>query len=480
MNVPRPSPRPTNPKARRAPRPKPPKSPRIPWGWLEWLVISQTLLPALLFLPGVAGIRTPIRAAAYLAAPFAWLMLAMKGRASALPDTFPARNWLIFSAGWLALSIAHPNGYSIPAAAGQAALYIAVMTPAFWAAMALTSSKQISRVMTILFVCNALSSVVGVGQVYRPNIFNPPDIPMLRNKYQGTDIMYKAADGTMIMRPCGLTDTPGAVSPHGAAAALLGLCLALRPGPIWRRAIYLGLGFIGVAAIYYTYTRFPLVMLVICFITMIALFIYQRDFGKATMLAVGGTSLIGGAFLWALRSVGAGVFDRFAALVQNNPADYYYNSRGGYIQEAFDKTIWEYPLGYGMGWWGQINLIFNDPNRISPVWVEVMIPAWIVDGGIPLFIGYSGAIVLAMLDTLRIALRSPDRDVAYWGVVIFAFNMSTVATSFSYITYLSPLGVQFWLLAAMIHAADARARLEKSGSAPARPARGRFGFARPA
>ena len=107
-----------------------------------------------------------------------------------------------------------------------------------------------------------------------------------------------------------------------------------------------------------------------------------------------------------------------------------------------------------------------------------MIPAWIIDGGIPLLVGYCGAIGLAMFDTLRIALKSPDRDVAYWGVVIFAFNMSQVATCFSYITFLSPLGVQFWLLAAMIHAADARARLEMSGPAPARGARGRFGFAR--
>ena len=478
MNVPRPSPRPIKPGARPNARAKPPKPPRIPWGWLEWLVISQTLLPALLFLPGVAVIRTPLRAAAYLAAPLAWLALSQSGKARALADTFPAKNWLVFSSGWLILSIAHPNGYSIPAAAGQAALYIAVMAPAFWAAMALSNSKQISRVMTILFVCNALSSVVGVGQVYRPNTFNPPDIPMMRNKYAGTNMFYKAADGTEIMRPCGLTDTPGAVSAHGAAAALLGLCLALRPGALWKRAIYVFLGFIGVAAIYYTYTRFPLVMLVICFVTMTILFIYQRDFQKASLLSIGGSSLIGGAFLWAMRSVGGGVFDRFAALVVNNPADYYYNSRGGFVQEAFEKTIWEYPLGYGMGWWGQINLIFYKPNVLNPIWVEVMIPAWIIDGGIPLLVGYCGAIGLAMFDTLRIALKSPDRDVAYWGVVIFAFNMSQVATCFSYITFLSPLGVQFWLLAAMIHAADARARLEMSGPAPARGARGRFGFAR--
>ena len=37
------------------------------------------------------------------------------------------------------------------------------------------------------------------------------------------------ADGRKFLRPCGLTDTPGGASGAGSTAAVLGLCLALRP-----------------------------------------------------------------------------------------------------------------------------------------------------------------------------------------------------------------------------------------------------------
>jgi len=47
----------------------------IPWGFAEVFIISQTALPALLFLPGSQAFRLPIRTAAFmisLAAFFWW------------------------------------------------------------------------------------------------------------------------------------------------------------------------------------------------------------------------------------------------------------------------------------------------------------------------------------------------------------------------------------------------------------------------
>jgi hypothetical protein len=52
-----------------------------------------------------------------------------------------------------------------------------VFSPAFWAASALKSSKQLGRLMTIMLICNGLSALVGLGQVFRPQTFNPPFIP---------------------------------------------------------------------------------------------------------------------------------------------------------------------------------------------------------------------------------------------------------------------------------------------------------------
>ena len=47
---------------------------RIPWGFAEFFIISQTALPALLFLPGTQAFRLPIRFAAFAIslAAFAW------------------------------------------------------------------------------------------------------------------------------------------------------------------------------------------------------------------------------------------------------------------------------------------------------------------------------------------------------------------------------------------------------------------------
>src|SRR3954471_11884236 len=162
---------------------RPARGPR--WGWLEVFVLSQTFLPALLFVPGLSAVRTPLRIAAYAIAPVAWFFVAWRGRRAAAADSFPARPWLLVATAWLALSVLHPNSYTIVAAAAQAALYIAVLAPAFWAPAALASPRQPGRLMALLFLCNALSSLVGVAQVFRPETFNPPVIPALNNIFQG-------------------------------------------------------------------------------------------------------------------------------------------------------------------------------------------------------------------------------------------------------------------------------------------------------
>ncbi len=101
-----------------------------------------------------------------------------------------------------------------------------------------------------------------------------------------------------------------------------------------------------------------------------------------------------------------------------------------------------------------IHAIFGNREIASPIWVEVMWPAWIIDGGFPLLIAYLGAIAAAMFDSLRIARRSKDPDLRFWGAVVVASNLSALATTFSFITFLTPMGMQFWLLAGMLHAAD--------------------------
>lgn len=468
---PRPNPSQNPPPRRRPARPKA-AGPMPGWGWLEWFAASQTFFPALLFIPGITPVRTATRVAAYVVALVAWAGVASRDKRA---DKFPAKMWLLACILWLTASLAHPNNYSIKTAVGQVLLYVAVMSPAFWAGEALNNPRQIRRVMAVLFLCNAASATIGLGQVFYPNRLNPPDIPALRGIYQGEDLMFETTDGRRILRPCGLTDTPGAASSAGAAAALIGLCFAIRPGPLWRRLACLGLAFVGVAVIYYTQVRTLIVMLTLCVAVLAALLIYQRNLRSAVTLLGGGTAVIVGSLYWVARTMGSRVFERFGTLLSSNPASLYQSSRGAYVTHSLTTVLIENPLGYGLGWWGMVYASFGDPRRVSPVWVEVMIPAWIVDGGLPLLLAYGGAIVVAMADSLRIALTCRDKELGFWAAVVVAQNLSLVANCFGFVTFLTPFGLQFWLLAAALHAADAQTRAAARPGGPAaaapRPAR---------
>ena len=430
-----------------------PARPMPRWGWLEWFVVGQTALPALMFIPGLASVRTPARIAAFGVALVAWAAIAGRGRRAV--DRFPARPWLVAVVGWLALEILHPDGNSMLARVGHVALYVAILSPAFWAGRALTDGRQVGRLIKILFACNALGAAVGLGQVFRPETFNPPVIPSVLKAGIDRigDVSYLDAAGRRIYRPCGLTDQVGSAAAAGMTAALLGLGLALgRVRWPWR-PIGLGAAFVGVAVIYYSQVRMTLVMLAAGLALLTLVFLLQRDWRRAVLLGLGGAGLILGGFAWVAATSGADVTKRFAALVAEEPGQVYFNSRGMFVRSALDDQLWRMPLGAGLGRWGQIEEYFGD-GKTEGIWVEVMIPAWVVDGGLPLLILYPLAIAMAMLDSARIALRSRDRELRYWAAVILAMNFGVIATCFSYVAFLSPFGLPFWLFSAALHAAD--------------------------
>ena len=63
-----------------------------------------------------------------------------------------------------------------------------------------------------------------------------------------------------------------------------------------------------------------------------------------------------------------------------------------------------------------------------------------------------------MVDSVRIALTSKDRDLGFWAAVVVASNLSILASCLSFVTFAAPIGIQFWLLSAALHAADVRSR----------------------
>jgi hypothetical protein len=328
--------------------------------------------------------------------------------------------------------------------------------------------------MVVLFLCNGVAALVGLGQVFRPATFNPPVIPSVTDVSEDTlsalALTYTDDHGNKIIRPCGLSDSPGGASGPGGVAVLVGLACALRPIGLLRRLICVALAFAGMAVIYYSQVRMILVMLVICLAVLTATFALQKNFGYATVLGGLGAAMIVGAFSWVAATSGLSVVSRFLGLTTTSFRESYEGSgRAGFVLNAFRVLMWDGPLGQGLGRWGTVYQVFGG-NPGKGIWVEVMIPAWIVDGGIPLLVLYGLAIALAMASTFRVALRSRDRDLRFWAAVVFASNLSVIATCLSYVTFITTIGMQFWFLAAIIHAADYRVRQAAARSGRAAPA----------
>src|SRR4051794_8978812 len=93
------------------PRPLPaaparPSVPRVvPWGWLEWFLIAQTFIPALLFLPGIGQVRVVIRVATFGVALMAWWSIYQSGKTRAGARSFASGKWLKVASGWLLLLV---------------------------------------------------------------------------------------------------------------------------------------------------------------------------------------------------------------------------------------------------------------------------------------------------------------------------------------------------------------------------------------
>lgn len=452
------------PARRRPPAPKTLPAKAAPWGWLEWFLITQSLIPALLFIPGVSVLRLFTRVAAFMVALVAWLAIWLRGRRYPQDRPFPATPWLFLCVAWLGASLFHPGTNSLASGAAQAAMYLTVLSPVFWVSSTVSSSQQISRIMKITFFFCALNSFVGIGQIYYPTVFNPPYIPAIDdgNDFSISGMTYNAADGRRIIRPCGLSDNPGQASGAGAVACLIGLCMAAQPIKWWKRILCVGVSLAGMVVIYFCQVRAAMVMEFICVFGLIVLFSVRGYYRQAGLLATGTVVLVIAAAVWAVSAVGDVGTKRFWTLIEDKPADLY-QSRGAFVVETFDKLIWESPLGCGLGRWGQAYGYFGDRSSgyggsNGMLWVEVQVPGWVIDGGIPLLVCYAVAIGMAMWSSLQTVLTTRNKELAYWGAVVCTMNLSIVAAAFSACPFVAPSGMGFWVIAVALHAADQRSR----------------------
>jgi hypothetical protein len=368
--------------------------------------------------------------------------------------------------GYIVLMIVHPLTTSVRGGVAQLALYVAVISPVFWAPALVRTPIRLRRIMALLLVCNGINSLVGVLQVYDPARWLPDEFSRIVTQSQlGLGpVSYRGINGEIIVRPPGLFDTPGAVAGPGAYAALLGLVFAATRFKAWQRAASLGLAFAGLAAIYLSQVRISIVVAAGMMIVYAAVLLVQKRFSTATLFGATSGLTLAGAFLFAVVLAGAEVSSRFATLFQDDPLTVYYVARGGQLSYALNDTIVEFPFGAGLARWGMSAAYFGHPTLDTPsMWAEIQLVGWIIDGGVLLMLLYCGALVVAALAELRVATQAPDTRVAACGAAVFAANLAPIALIFTFTPFVTQVGVQYWFLAGALHGVMQASR----GSAPA-------------
>jgi hypothetical protein len=441
----------------------------LSWNFAEWFVLSQTLLPALLYLPGSQVFRIEIRMAAYgisLGALFYTWFSRKKGAAFA---SHPAVPCLVVTIGYLCLMLLHPQTNSVVAGSAQIALYLSIMAPVFWAPSFVKSPERLRRVLWLMLVCNGINAFFGVMQVRDPGTWMPRDFSAVTEGSEfGLDaVSFRGPNGETIVRPPGLGDAPGAVSGPAALALFLGLVFTVEKGKWWQRILGGVFAILGAAALFFSEVRSLFLISIGILIVYLLLQVFQGRYRQALLLTGIAITVIVVAFLRSSSMGGEGVVDRIATIFEDDPVTFYQKNRGGQVVDSFSEILPEYPLGAGLGRWGMINLYFGSRSSTAPppIWVEIQIPAWIVDGGVPLLILYSLALWITFSHQVRVVFRGRDPKVQVLATIILATNVGVACLCLSYPVFVSPLGAQFWFLSGALYGV-ARGTAPVAGRSP--------------
>lgn len=448
----------------RSSAPAPARTAAAPWGFPEFFVISQTAIPALLYLPGTQPFRLYIRVASFAISFATLIWWAAAAHRPSRPHR--AQPWILASMAYIALMFCHPLTASAYVGTAQFVLYLSVIAPMLWAGTFVRSTEHLARLMALLLICNGANAVVGVLQVYDPSRWMPPEMSRMISEslYGLGTVTYRGPDGRMIVRPPGLFDTPGAVAGPGMYAALLGLVFASSAIAWWKRAAALGASFAGIAAIYLSQVRVSLVVSLLMFLSYVVVLIAQGRKARATLFGGAAALIVVTTFGFAIVLGGESIAERTFTLFAQDPVALYAGSRGGQLTYTFGELLQNFPLGAGLGRWGMIAVYFGAgaPPDAQPLWVEIQVAGWAVDGGIVLLILSIAALVVTLGTEAQIARHDRDAQLRACAAVVLAANLGTAALIFTFTPFVTQIGLQFWFLAGALHGVAAARPVARS------------------
>jgi hypothetical protein len=447
----------------RRPEPSPPPAPaprrtfRDVYPLVELFLVAQFLWGALLFVPGGQAYRSVIRALPYVSSValivpyFTQRMPGVKHPGSA--------SFIVAALGLLVVNLLHPTTQT-SAGLAQCVLQLAVAAPVFWAWKAVPDERRLLKAVRLVFLFSAFSASLGILQVYFPDRFMPPQFSALGlqlNEAWVDSLTYEGADGRLIVRPPGLTDQPGGAAIAGATSAILGLGLTLVQGWPGGRFVPLAGTAIGLAVLYLTQVRSLLLMVVGAFLVMALVMFRRGRVGAAAWLVGGGGALVIASFLWATSLGGEQVQARYTDIAQKGAMATFRENRGHFVSYTVGELLDQYPLGAGVGRWGMMYVYFGDPSNLSspPIHAEIQLTGWLLDGGVPMWIFYGGAILAAIATAIRLSQQRASPLVADLATVVLAVMVLVVGMGFAGPVFNTQTGVLFWFLAAALYGAGA-------------------------
>ena len=129
-------------------------------------------------------------------------------------------------------------------------------------------------------------------------------------------------------------------------------------------------------------------------------------------------------FAWAVSVGGDVIYDRFFGITETGVMQTYRENRGLFLEHTLSESLFEYPFGAGLGRWGMMTVYFSEPaNWMYPaLHAEIQLTGWLYDGGLPLWLFYGGAILLALRHSYRVAVHGTD-TLADCAATIFSIQL---------------------------------------------------------
>jgi hypothetical protein len=427
------------------------------WGWIELFIGVQLLWGVLLFVPGIQPYRAYVRALPYVASLAGLLFVLGPNTGEPTPST---GRWLVAVFGLLVLNLLHTETH-LMAGVAQIVFQLAIAAPMFWVARAVHSEARLLRIIWVIFGASFLNAAVGILQVYFPDQFLPPEFSSLArslNPDYVDALTYVGAGGELIIRPPGLSDLPGGAAIAGLMTVVLGVALASR-GHRTRivRALSYGAAAIGMTTLYLTQVRSLTVMAALGILMLAAIRLRQGRVIQGSWIAVGGVVLVAGSFIWAVAIGGVSLSERFEDLFETGVFTSFQENRGLFLEYTLNEMLFQFPLGAGLGRWGMMHVYFGDPSlwQSPPVHVEIQITGWLLDGGVPMWLCYGGALVSALRFGYLLAVRAETEWLQYFGTIALCIQLTIIGLCFTGPVFNTQLGILFWTVtAALLGAAE--------------------------